>query len=64
MSSVVRTTPLHAAAVAFVAGAVALTLFGVYVVGDPIERAALGSLGYAVGTAVGVYIAVAGPDWG
>jgi hypothetical protein len=63
MSPSLQTRPLRAAAAAFVAGAVAVTLFGVAVAGDPPERAALGSLGYAVGGAIGVYIAYAGPNW-
>ncbi|WP_135365250.1 hypothetical protein [Halosimplex halophilum] len=64
MSPSSRTRPLRAAAAAFVAGAGAVTLFGVLVAGDPVERAALGSLGYAAGAAIGVYIAYAGPDIG
>jgi|GEM_PF-3131366 len=63
MSPSLQMRPLQAAAAAFLAGAVAVTLFGVYVAGDPVDRAALGSLGYALGTAIGVYIAYAGPDW-
>jgi hypothetical protein len=61
MSPSLQTRPVRAAAAAFVAGAVAVTLFGV-VAGDHPERAALGSLGYAVGGAIGVYIAYAGPN--
>ena len=53
-------TPLRAAVAAFLAGAIAVTGFSVVVFGDPVDRAALGSLGYAVGGAIGVYIAFAG----
>lgn len=53
-------TPLRSAVAAFVSGAIAVTLFSVFVFGDPVQRAALGSLGYAVGGAIGVYIAFAG----
>ncbi|WP_436925682.1 hypothetical protein [Halosimplex amylolyticum] len=61
MASALQTTPLRAAGMAFVAGVLAVTVFGVVVAGDAPERAALGSLGYAVGAAIGVYIAYAGP---
>ncbi|WP_415379217.1 hypothetical protein [Halosimplex sp. TS25] len=61
MAPALQTTPPQAAAVAFVAGVLAVTVFGVVVAGDSVERAALGSLGYAVGGAIGVYIAYAAP---
>jgi hypothetical protein len=60
MSPTLQARSLRAAIAAFVAGAGAVTLFGVVVAGDPFERAVLGSLGYAVGGAIGVYIAYAG----
>ena len=65
MSTVLQASPRHAAVVAFAAGVLAVTAFGVLVTGDTVEQAALGSLGYATGTAIGVYIAAARPgtDW-
>ncbi|WP_123534924.1 hypothetical protein [Halosimplex salinum] len=60
MSAALQTHPLNATAVAFVAGLLAVTLFGVVVTGDPVDRAALGGIGYAAGGAIGVYIACAG----
>ncbi|MFC7141186.1 hypothetical protein ACFQMA_15280 [Halosimplex aquaticum] len=61
MAPALHATPLRAAAMAFVAGVLAVTAFGIVVAGDSPERAALGSLGYAVGGAIGVYIAYAAP---
>ncbi|WP_459191279.1 hypothetical protein [Halosimplex sp. J119] len=60
MTPALQTTSLQTAAVAFVAGVLAVTVFGVVVAGDSVERAALGSLGYALGASIGVYIAHAG----
>ena len=63
MSPSLQSRPLRTAVVTFVAGAVAVTLFAVVVLGDSLDEAALGSLGYALGSAIGAYIAAAGPDW-
>lgn len=65
MSTALQASPRNAAVAAFAAGVLAVTAFGVLVTGDTVEQAALGSLGYATGTAIGVYIAVARPgtDW-
>ena len=65
MSTVLQASPRHAAVVAFAAVVLAVTVFGVVVTGDTVEQAALGSLGYATGGAIGVYIAYARPgtDW-
>jgi len=65
MSTALQASPSRAAVAAFAAGVLAVTAFGVVVTGDTVEQAALGSLGYATGTAIGVYIAYARPgtDW-